>query len=647
MNASSIVGPRGEALPGPRARALASASFTAHQAADSASQELANWHPLSGSADRDLLGESRLVTDRIRDLVRNNGWASGAVQREIDSIIGANFRPEPFIEHQALGITFDQAVELGDAFEREWTLFANDPQRFCDVTRHDDWHGLAGLMFRHKRIDGENLAVILWRPRPGARYATCVQVVDPDRLGNPDGRTDTDALRGGVELDGDGAAVAYWIARGHPRDVGTTQLDGWQWERVPRETAWGRPMVIHDFDRLRAGQHRGLSAFAPMLKNMKMLDSYQAAELSAALLNATLAAFIESPFDHEFLMELLSDSGGDKAFEQYQGKRSSFHQARGISMGGVKIPALFPGEKIGMINATRPSAQMDAFAGAMLRNFAAGLPTHTAQTVSMDYSDVNYSSARAAMVVAARSTIRERLSFGVRTGSQVYHCVIEEAVMRGRVKLPAGAPGFHAAREVYLACDWMGPAQGWVDPVKEAQAAGIRIDGELSTLKDECAEQGRDWRDVMMQRAREKKFASSLGLDDSDRKSPLAIKSRTDIEEKRREAEDEAEAAGQEKPSSSDAAEAVRTRFDTYGVCVRAGAITPQLEDEEAFREAAGLPALSAPVKAVWRDEPVRRPITLAPAGEGRSGPPSRDAEDAVADYEARMAALAARAAAR
>ncbi|EPY01392.1 phage portal protein [Magnetospirillum fulvum] len=524
---SPILGPSGEALPGVRSRAM-SASVTAYQAADPMSQEMAGWWPMSGSADRDILGESRVVTDRIRDLVRNNGWASGAVQREIDSIVGANFRFEPYIDHEALGITFDQAVELGNQFEREWTLWANDPQRYCDVSRHDDWHGLAGLMFRHKRVDGENLAVIQWRPRPGARYATCVQVIDPDRLSNPDGRPDEDRLRGGVEMDDDGAAIAYWIAKGHPRDIGIPSADSWTWERVARETPWGRPIVIHDFDRHRADQHRGLSAFAPMLKNMKMLDRYQAAELSAALLNATLAAFIESPFDHEFLMELLGDQGGEKAFEQYQGKRTDFHTARGVSLGGVKIPALFPGEKIGWFNPTRPSAQMEAFSGAMLRNFAAGMPTHTAETVSLDYSHINYSSARAARIVAGRSITRERITLGVRTGSQVYHGVIEEAVMMGRVKLPKGAPPFHAAREVYLGGDWMGPPEGWIDPVKEAQAAGIRIDGDLSNLRDECAAQGRDWRDNLRQKAVEMRYAASLGLPDPDREKAMAIKPTTD-----------------------------------------------------------------------------------------------------------------------
>jgi len=47
---------------------------------------------------------------------------------------------------------------------------------------------------------------------------------------------------------------------------------------------------------------------------------------------------------------------------------------------------------------------------------------------------------------------------------------------------------------------------------------------------------------------------------------------------------------------------------------VRAGAITPQRDDEAAFREEAGLPAPSAPVERTWASEPVRRPITLANA---------------------------------
>lgn len=504
------------------------ASVGAYEAADMTGQDMSSWWPVSGSADRDIFGDQRVIVDRIRDLERNNGWVSGAITREVDTVIGYNFRPEPKIDAIALGITVDEAAELGDAFEREWSLWANDPLRYCDATRHDNWHGLGGLMFRHRVREGRHLATILWRPR-GGRFATCLRVIDPDRLSNPDGRPNDDFLRNGVALDGDGAAIGYWLRKGHPRDVGVSTT-AFEWEYIPRETPWGRPLVVHDFERKRAEQHDGVSDLAAVVKTLKMADRYQGAELQTAVLNALLAAFIESPFDHEFLMELLGDNSGERSFDQYQAKRSSFHDKRNINIGGVKIPTLFPGEKIGFFNPTRPSAQMEAFLGTMLRNFAAARPSHTAETVTLDYSRVNYSSARAAMLVASRSILRERLSFGVRTGMPVYHAVIEEAVMSGRVRLPPGAPDFHAAREIYLACDWMGPAQGWVDPVKEAQAAGIRIDGGLSTLQSECAAQGDDWRDVMDQQARELAYRRKLGLPEPERKKGLSVKAPTDQE---------------------------------------------------------------------------------------------------------------------
>lgn len=58
--------------------------------------------------------------------------------------------------------------------------------------------------------------------------------------------------------------------------------------------------------------------------------------------------------------------------------------------------------------------------------------------------------------------------------------------------------------------------------------------------------------------------------------------------------------------------EQLRQLADTYGVAVRAGAITPQQADEDYFRDAAGLPVKSAEVVRAWDDDGgVRRPITL------------------------------------
>ena len=73
----------------------------------------------------------------------------------------------------------------------------------------------------------------------GGRYETCVQLIDPDRLSNPHGLSDGMVLTNGnrifqgVEVDEQGAAVAYHIRCRHPNDLLST--DNFRWERVQRE----------------------------------------------------------------------------------------------------------------------------------------------------------------------------------------------------------------------------------------------------------------------------------------------------------------------------------------------------------------------------------------------------------------------------
>lgn len=56
----------------------------------------------------------------------------------------------------------------------------------------------------------------------------------------------------------------------------------------------------------------------------------------------------------------------------------------------------------------------------------------------------------------------------------------------------------------------------------------------------------------------------------------------------------------------------VRTLLDSYGVGVRAGVLTPCLEDEQWFRKLIGLDPASAQVVADWaKTNGIRKPNTL------------------------------------
>lgn len=62
----------------------------------------------------------------------------------------------------------------------------------------------------------------------------------------------------------------------------------------------------------------------------------------------------------------------------------------------------------------------------------------------------------------------------------------------------------------------------------------------------------------------------------------------------------------------------IKAKFDAYGVGVRAGAITPQRDDEEVFRQSLGIPNIGKEAEKAWKDdEGVRRPITLKMKEEG------------------------------
>ena len=73
--------------------------------------------------------------------------------------------------------------------------------------------------------------------------------------------------------------------------------------------------------------------------------------------------------------------------------------------------------------------------------------------------------------------------------------------------------------------------------------------------------------------------------------------------------------------------------LDLYGVGVRAGAITPQMEDEEYIRNKLGLPVMNDGAKSDWAEgDGIRKPITLQQTGQDiadqRVSTPSEDGED-------------------
>lgn len=489
---------------------------SAYAAASSTSAELQAFHPPFVTSDGAYEPSRQKITARVHDLVRNDGWASGGVSAYLDSVIGCDLRLSVKPDWRALAVhnpAFDAtwAREFTAYVEAQWRTWAYDIGKFCDIARHNTVGELFALAFRHQYLDGDAIGILHWRDR-GGKFGTTLEVMHPDRMSNPEGAADSIYLRAGVQKDTDGAAVGYHFQGAHPSDYVIDGVQQFSWSYVERETAWGRPQVVHHYHKNEAGQTRGTSRLSPIVERLKMLTKYDRMELQAAVLNAVLAAYIEAPADHEFMETLLSDGDSSNGIGTYQNERAAFHDTTRTQFNNVRIPTLFPGEKIGFLDSKRPNDAFADFEAQALRNIASGLGISYEQ-LSRDWSKTNYSSARQSLIEVWRGYASDRQKFANGFADPVYAAFLEEVIYEQDVPMPSGAvPDFWEERTAFCRCKWIGPARGWVDPVKEAQGAAIRMENGLSTLEQECQEQGLDYEDVLDQRQREKAMMEERGL---------------------------------------------------------------------------------------------------------------------------------------
>jgi lambda family phage portal protein len=501
-DADLVGAPEGQQLSadaaGPLVRNEGQFASAAFAAASASSQELGTYFPALHSADSAILPERAITVARTHDLVRNDPTAATAVNRLVDMLVGASIRMAARPDPDALGFDRkdkaqrDVVRQLARQLDKEFRLFLKDPLKRCDAQRKLTGQGLFRLAARTFSTLNETCATMMWRPERGARYATCVLMVDPERLSNPYNAPDLGLMRGGIEFSDIGEPLAYHVRQAHPGDWYAPQKT-MTWERIPKATAWGRPVFIHGFEAEREGQSRAISPFACLVPLLRMIARYAQLELNNAALNALMGAFLTSNLPPDAAASQLSPGSSSIA-----DKRISHYTKFPPTMAGVRIPVLQVGDEIKMNASPRPTTAFPLFLTAFLQRVAAARGISYEQ-LAMDWSKTNYSSARAALNEVFRTISRLFAQFSEQFLDPIRYCHVEEAFDRGYLAPPDGAPDFWELPAAYLNGRWIGPGRGYVDPTKEAEGANMRIDGLLSTLQDEAATQGLDFEELLDQ----------------------------------------------------------------------------------------------------------------------------------------------------
>ncbi len=451
----------------------------------------ASWKSSRGSADEDLLFDLNDLRERSRDLVRNDGIAAGIISTMVNNIVGHGIMPQSRVDKEIIGLSDEEADSFQKVIEREWDKWSPH----ADTAGRMNFWEIQQMVQSQVLINGEVIIVREMVDDPWRPYSLALNVIEADRLDTPWDLSQNKNIRRGVELGSRGEPIAYWIRKTHPGDYfyGNRVFFSQDFVRFPIRNEFGQLNVLHLYWKKRPGQTRGEPFFSPVLLKFKELADYMEAELVGARIAACFSIFITKMDAYTTAMRSASGTKNDKRLEAIE---------PGI------IEYLNPGEQVNVANPNRPGSQFDPFVDKILKFIGAGLGLPY-ELVIKDFSKSNYSSARAAILEARKLFRCSQSWMSEKLCQPVWELFAEECFLRGTID----APNFYQYQKEYCRARWIAPGWGYIDPEKEINASTEAIKNNLSTLADECAAiGGKDWEDVLDQRAREEKRKKDLGL---------------------------------------------------------------------------------------------------------------------------------------
>jgi lambda family phage portal protein len=445
-------------------------------------RRLGGWTTSGIDANGEIASTSSRLRDRARDLVRNNAYAAKAMTALSSNLVGTGIIPRARTGED------DSSKEV-DAL---WNRFAQE----CDADGVTDFYGLQTLVVRTMVESGECLVLFQRRPSgDGQTVPLQLQVLEPDHL---DSGQDKDLPGGGfiqqgIEFDRSGKRVAYWLFPKHPG--GMSSISSSKSIRISAQD------ILHIFDRLRPGQSRGVTWFAPAIIKLRDLDEYDEAELVRKKIEACFVAFVLNGDDGDTLGESNKDSDGRRIESFEPGMVEYLPAGKDVRFGQ-------PSASAGYSEYMR--VQLHAIASAV------GL---TYELLTGDLSQVNYSSIRAGLI-EFRRRIKSLQAQVLIPGlcRPVWKRFIETAQAAG--KLPTNGE---------IRAEWTPPRFEAVDPMKDIQAEILSVRAGMMTLKEAIARQGYDPSQTLAEISETFKELDQLGitLDTDARKSTRTGQAKT------------------------------------------------------------------------------------------------------------------------
>lgn len=444
------------------------------------------WDASSRSPQEDIDRNLDTLRQRSRSLMMSAPIAVSAIKTNRTNIVGVGLRARPTVDREVLGISEAEAKAWCKKTQREFELWAKS--KHCDSTKTNDFYEMQQIACTSWLMNGEAVALVRYNDDEAAfmPYGLRIHLIESDKVCSPHSggsyvnlqQTDESThnrIYNGVEIDGNGAVVAYHICSTYPNSSMQAEK---KWTRVKAfGEKTGFPNVLMVFESERAEQYRGVPYLAPVIESLKQLTRYSEAEIMAAVINGFFTVFITSEKGTSD-MPFTGFGAGD-------GDSEGTGDGSNYGMGPGMINILAPGEDIKMADPSHPNANFDAFSTAYAKYIGAAL--EIPHELLLKQFGASYSASKAALEEAWKAFRMKRTWLVNDFCQPVYEMWLVEAIAKGRI----AAPGFFldpAIREAWCRCAWNGPSQGMLDPLKEVNAATRRVRLGISTREIETME---------------------------------------------------------------------------------------------------------------------------------------------------------------
>lgn len=435
-----------------------------------------DWVAACMSPDDEVRGSVRKLRARARELSRNNAYVQSYLNLLTGNVIGPT------------GIGFqarvrDNSGDLNKLINRKigdaWYQWCNGP-----VTRDGRMNLTAYCEAALATVanDGESFSRF-WE---GDRFehGLALEPIDCDLVDEDYNRRETgmNDIRMGVEVDGDGRPVNYYVRDGYP----SLFLGG-----TRERTAIPASEVIHMMRFRRVNQTRGVTWLGPTMIALRMLEGYEESELVAARIAASKMGFFQSQ---------KPDVTSEFADAKTDAKEPIRMEANPGTMEQLPV-----GWEFKEWSPDHPTSAFPSFVKGNLRKIATGLGV-SYNALASDLEGVNFSSLRSGLLME-RDTWRKLQQWWIGEFMQrVYRRWLASALLRGIITLDA-----RDFRKFYMV-KWSPRGWPWVNPKDEADAAVTQIGAGLNSRQRIVAERGDDFYDIAEELAEEAEEADELNI---------------------------------------------------------------------------------------------------------------------------------------